>query len=72
MTADLYHVDPVSRDAKQGVIACYHCDLCDTVTKQTTQHNTQYQTVSDAGTATTTKGTCNESTTWKRFRQAVR
>ena len=34
VTADLYHVDPVSRDAKQGVIAYYHCNLCDTVTKQ--------------------------------------
>ena len=34
MTADLYHVDPVSRDAKKGVIAYYHCELCDTVTAQ--------------------------------------
>ena len=34
MTADLYHVDPVSRNAKDGVIAYYHCNLCDTVTKQ--------------------------------------
>lgn len=34
MTADLFHVDPVSRDVKQGVIAYYHCKLCDTTTKQ--------------------------------------
>ena len=35
MRAELFHTDPVSRDVKQGVIAYYHCDICDTTTKQT-------------------------------------
>ena len=35
MRAELFHVDQVSRNPKDGVIAYYHCDLCDTVTKQT-------------------------------------
>ena len=34
MTAELFHVDPVSRNPKDGVIAYYHCNLCDTTTKQ--------------------------------------
>ena len=35
MTAELFHTDAVSRNGKDGVIAYYHCDLCDTTTKQT-------------------------------------
>ena len=35
MHAELFHTDTVSRNPKDGVIAYYHCDLCDTVTKQT-------------------------------------
>ena len=35
MTAELFNTDPVSRNGKDGVTAYYHCDLCDTVTKQT-------------------------------------
>ena len=35
MRAELFHTDTVSRNPKDGVIAYYHCDLCDTVTKQT-------------------------------------
>ena len=34
VTAELFNTDPVSRNGKDGVIAYYHCDLCDTVTKQ--------------------------------------
>ena len=35
MRAELFNTDTVSRNPKDGVIAYYHCDLCDTVTKQT-------------------------------------
>ena len=34
VTAELFNTDTVSRNAKDGVIAYYHCDLCDTTTKQ--------------------------------------
>ena len=34
MTAELFNTDPVSRNGKDGVTAYYHCDLCDTTTKQ--------------------------------------
>ena len=35
VTAELFHTEPVSRNGKDGVTAYYHCDLCDTTTKQT-------------------------------------
>ena len=35
MTAELFNTDTVFRNGKDGVIAYYHCSLCDTVTKQT-------------------------------------
>ena len=36
VTAELFHFEQVSRNVKEdGVIAYYHCKLCDTTTKQT-------------------------------------
>ena len=34
MSAELFHTDTVSRNPKDGVIAYYHCGLCDTTSKQ--------------------------------------
>ena len=34
MSAELFHTDTVSRNAKDGVYAYYHCELCDTTSKQ--------------------------------------
>ena len=34
VTAELFNTDPVSRNPKDGVTAYYHCNLCDTTTKQ--------------------------------------
>ena len=36
VTAELFHFEQVSRNVKEdGVTAYYHCNLCDTTTKQT-------------------------------------